>query len=217
MTSIAGNRVVLTPCCRAFCLEVAYRSINYSAQEFWTDGEATNSLAPTDCGLRRCACGSHYVLAELEWGDRIDGDKYMGRELAHAHRVSDDALEHILFAGTSLSRPTEIATRRRLWRLLNHEYRARYRKAKEREKAAIPPYAPSTQQIENMEHLLALLDDDVSLNALECAELLRELGRFSEADAMLVNANDEERVEAVGKLLEQLIKDRIVAPIRYRL
>jgi hypothetical protein len=71
MTSIAGNRVVCTPCCRAFCLEIAYRSINYSAEEFWTDCEATHSLAPTDCGLRRCECGSYYVLGELEWGDRI--------------------------------------------------------------------------------------------------------------------------------------------------
>ena len=217
MTSIAGNRVVRTPCCRAFCLEVAYRSINYSAQEFWTDGEATHSLAPTDCGLRRCVCGSYYVLGELEWGDRIEDHNYMGRELKRALRVSDDALEEILCTRSSLSRPTEIATRRRLWRLLNHEYRLRYRKAKEQDKHAIPAYAPSTQQIENMEHLLELLGNDLSRNALECAELLRELGRFGEAHAMLFNVNDDELVEPVGKLLELLIKDRIAAPIRYRL
>lgn len=217
MTSTAGFRVAQTPCCVTFCLEVAYRSINYSAQEHWTDGEATNSLAPTDCGLRHCKCGSYYVLAEVEWGDRVDGDTYMGKVLARGSRVSDVALAPILAQNAPLSRLTEIAVRRRLWRHLNHDYRARYRVARQQDKNAIPEFQLSISQVENMEQLLSLLMQDLPNSALECTELNRELSRFGDAQKVLDSADADDLRSPVGKLLSVLIRDEIAALIRYRL
>lgn len=217
MTSTAGFRVAQTPCCKNLCLEVAYRSINYSAQEHWTDGEATNSLAPTDCGLRCCKCGSHYVLSEVVWGDRLDGDSYMGKVLSRGILVSDAALEPVLNQDARLSRLTEIAVRRRLWRHLNQDYRARYRIARHQDKNAIPQFQPSTGQIKNMELLLSLLIQDLPTSALECTELNRELGRFTDAQKFLDGADQDDLHSPVGKLLGLLIRDGIAAPVRYRL
>lgn len=36
------------------------------ANEHWTDGRAVGSLSPTDGGLRRCTCGSYFLLSQSE-------------------------------------------------------------------------------------------------------------------------------------------------------
>jgi len=66
MTRIVGTRLVSTPCCNAVFAMPAYGSINFSAQEFWTDGPTFQSLFNNDGGLRRCTCGAYYRLSETE-------------------------------------------------------------------------------------------------------------------------------------------------------
>lgn len=83
-----------------------------------------------------------------------------------------------------------------------------------------PPYQPSELQDQNMERLLELilekLHEPYGPDMLEVAELFRELGRFEEAlDALKQCPADD--IGVPEKLMEQLINERIRAPIRYRI
>lgn len=66
MTRIAGNSIIEAPCCGAQLVTPQYGSINFSAREYWTDGQTVHGLSPLDGGLRRCACGSYFLLRQAE-------------------------------------------------------------------------------------------------------------------------------------------------------
>lgn len=66
MTRIAGTYIVRTPCCGRSYGTTAYASINYSAWEYWTDGQDYMGLAPPMDGLRGCSCGSFFLLERTQ-------------------------------------------------------------------------------------------------------------------------------------------------------
>lgn len=66
MTRISGHQVIRAPCCDARLTTTAFASLNFMAHEHWTDGRAVGSLSPTDGGLRRCTCGSYFLLSKSE-------------------------------------------------------------------------------------------------------------------------------------------------------
>jgi hypothetical protein len=63
MTRISGEKIIETACCGAEFRTPAYSSINLSALERWTDGRVVGSLFDNGGGLRRCTCGSYYLLS----------------------------------------------------------------------------------------------------------------------------------------------------------
>ena len=66
MTRISGHQVIKAPCCGARLSTTAFASLNFMAHEHWTDGRDVGSLSPTDGGLRRCSCGSYFLLSQSE-------------------------------------------------------------------------------------------------------------------------------------------------------
>jgi tetratricopeptide (TPR) repeat protein len=85
---------------------------------------------------------------------------------------------------------------------------------------SVPPYQPSELQIRNMERLLELilqkLHEPYGPDMLEVAELYRELGRFEKA----LDALKQCPVDDIGvpeKLMERLINERQLAPMRYKI
>jgi hypothetical protein len=85
---------------------------------------------------------------------------------------------------------------------------------------SVPPYQPSELQVQNMERLLELIlektHEPYGPDMLEVAELYRELGRFGEAADALKQC-PADHVGVPEKLMESLINDGHIAPIRYRL
>ncbi len=88
-----------------------------------------------------------------------------------------------------------------------------------------PPFEPSGEQPGNLRRLAEMLGTgaeqagsfaEEAASALELAELYREQGRFEEAEAAL-GGLDAEEAGTVGKLLADLIRERLAAPVRYRL
>ena len=80
MTSVSGRNVVAAPCCQTLYTTPAYRSINLSASEFWTDGQRVHGLYPNDGGLRSCNCGAYFLLKDAEKVDFIPEAKPIAPE-----------------------------------------------------------------------------------------------------------------------------------------
>jgi len=57
---------VQAPCCDAEYRTNIYTSINFTAYEYWTDGQNVNSLFPSDGGLRFCTCGQYFLLQNCD-------------------------------------------------------------------------------------------------------------------------------------------------------
>lgn len=66
MTRIVGHQVIKTLCCGVRLSTTAFASINFIANEYWTDGRVAGNLYPTDGGLRRCICGSFFLISKCE-------------------------------------------------------------------------------------------------------------------------------------------------------
>lgn len=88
-----------------------------------------------------------------------------------------------------------------------------------------PPLEPSSEQLANLQRLAEVLRSGAeptsglaaaSNFALELAELYREQGRFGEAEAALSGV-DAREAGSVGRLMADLIRERLTAPVRYRL
>ncbi len=83
----------------------------------------------------------------------------------------------------------------------------------------VPPFEPSEAQRDNMVRLADLLARRHAAgevgHALVLAELLRELGRFESAGAVMAGVNEADNPVTMG-LLNRLIRERLSAPCRYR-
>jgi hypothetical protein len=82
-----------------------------------------------------------------------------------------------------------------------------------------PPFEPTDEQLRNMERLGEVLQAwcDASRQgySLDLAELYREQSRFEEAALMMAGVAGK-RPDATVKLMNELISEKVSAPIRYR-
>lgn len=234
-------RCVAAPCCGAKYSLPSYSSINFSAQEYWSDGWREGSLFPNDEGLRKCNCGRYILLDELT--ELIDTS---GHDIPQPAVVTDEQLDTCL--DSMLSDQVEIAARLTLWRVLNHPYRLRYRQHRSdeddrlrvdwessrqrrwmdyfrrRSADAMPKHAERTlpefvctqEQFINMKRLCVLLGEkrsplDVG-NILQLAELHRQLGHFGQV-AILLDGCRAVSGNEHGALLRALAEAKVNAPV----
>jgi len=123
MTSISRYYIITSPCCGARFTAPRYASMNYSAHEYWTDGQRVRSLAPTDGGLRQCDCGAYFLMRNaIEMFGISQEEKQV---MESAFQVDDEKLSSLL--ARPLNEDIEIVVRRRYWRYLNDPYREIYR------------------------------------------------------------------------------------------
>lgn len=130
MTSISGNSLIATPCCRAIYAKVRFSSMNFSASAYWTDGKRENSLMPNDGGLRKCECGKFFLINEC-----INLEIDAGENPKYPLTVLESELLSVIQSSTSLE--MELVARRAYWMYLNNEYRERYKLHRDAEEAAI--------------------------------------------------------------------------------
>ena len=128
MTRVTGHTLIASPCCRTLYKRVRYSSMNFSAFEFWTDGWRDGALMPLDGGLRRCQCGSFFLLREA-----IDMDLPASEETPFPEHVKDSDLPTAI--ANASTQALAIVARRNYWRALNHPYREKYRAHRDLEMA----------------------------------------------------------------------------------
>ena len=247
MTSIAGYNIAAAPCCRKIYRTLRYRSINFSAREYWTDGHAEGRLMPGGFGLRKCVCGAFYLGSELiDLGEADDSD------LDFPSNVQPEDLPNAI--AQARNPEVELAARLEYWQDLNHAYRQSYRAHRDAEEAAnkaawdlanpdprslwqklrkvpapayarskdspftYPPFEPSSVQQDNMRALLELLN-----NADKRRAYLQEVVELHrelgefEEAAKALAEYEENDQGTTSKLLDDLVKKEETAPIRYRM
>ena len=129
MTIISGVRILAAPCCGARYAAPRYRSMNFMAFEYWTDGWREGSLMPNDEGLRRCMCGQFILLKEL-----VEIETAETSDLPRIDRVPEEQLAACIAAADR--EELEVAARIECWHYLNHPYRQRYRNHRDAEEEA---------------------------------------------------------------------------------
>lgn len=80
MTRCSGSRLIMTPCCGKLFSTPIYSSINFSANEHWTDGKVVGGLFNNGDGLRRCDCGEVFLLSDAKQVGTIPKDKQQARD-----------------------------------------------------------------------------------------------------------------------------------------
>lgn len=192
MTRVAGFRQVRVPCCGKVYIRPNYRSMNFMADENWTDGWREASLMPNDTGLRRCQCGQFLLMRETEsLGMAEHTEELSPLPLPQPHELGQ-------CIASNPAPAIEIAARTELWWHHNHAYRHGYRAHRAAEEQAtrqaweaahpdqrtlwdklqgkpapqyhrprnapftIPPFVPTKEQLQNMQQLCALLEQEGS-------------------------------------------------------
>lgn len=245
MTRIAGYYLKISPCCGATYSTPRYRSINFSAWEYWTDGYRDGSLMPGGHGLRKCKCGNFFLLSELQEIAQVEETDVPYPE----HVAPDELPQAITQARTS---DIELAARLCYWEHLNHSYRERYRAHRNAEEASTkaawdaanpdnrtwwqrlrkvsppqykrpkgspftyPTFEPTPTQRENMLALLKLLQKQEYLDHETLAELHRELGQYEEAERELQLLTKDDQSHATC-VIAQLVKEKQPVPMRFRM
>lgn len=246
MTSIAGYNLNAAPCCGAHFRSLQYRSINFMAEEHWTDGYRHRTLMPNDHGLRRCQCGAFFLMNELkDLGETED------TETPFADKVKPEDLPHAIDKARSLA--IEHAARLTYWQELNHPYRELYRAHRAAEEAATqaawlaqnaerrswwkkllpkkaatyvrpddspftyPPFVLSDAQRDNLQALLRMHEhEEHRLDGVICAELHRELGQFDQANEAIKELKQDDANQS-RRLIADLIQQRETAPMRFKM
>ena len=186
MTIISGVRLMRAPCCGRIFSFPNYRSMNFSAFEYWTDGWSDGALMPVGEGVRICTCGSLFLNRACTLVEVTEAS-----DIAYADWAGpDDFRKQIIDGG---DHDLMLAVRLDLWRHLNHPYRHEYRTHRDNEEAAIeaewqeanpdcrtwwdkllrkkppayrrpqdrpitfPPFCATAEQLENMAALTGLL------------------------------------------------------------
>lgn len=232
MTSFSSPSVHACPGCDVFFLRRRLRSFNFFGARDWSDG--VPSMWWRQEPLVRCsACAALFWLEDIEpvgimpdaprpigrfirawlrWrGDPqglLHSEEEWGRAMAswgqagYIGSVKFDDVMYVLARSKGISRARVLWLRKRIWWDLNDRYRTR------QDGSPIPdvPTWPQALERSNMEAILAMLreGDGHPTDMIEQGELLRELGRFDEAIAMLkaVPADGHSEVRAIK--IEQL-------------
>jgi hypothetical protein len=84
----------------------------------------------------------------------------------------------------------------------------------------VPPHNPTAAQLDNMKRLLSLIlegaEAPFKIDWLEVAELYREQGLFAQAEHALSRCNEDHQRVTRG-VVQRLVDDRSVGPVRYRI
>ena len=107
-----------------------------------------------------------------------------------------------------------IQARRLYWRHLNNQFRDEYRAYREIHKDSFPAYLPSQAQMDNMQHLVELLEGHDMVDELELGELYREMGQPLKARAKLAKVGEDDRKLCAMQL--KLLEIGYQGPARFK-
>lgn len=161
-------------------------------------------------------CIERAVDEEMKIAARLEYWRYLNHEYRERYRQHRDAEEANIKVEWEAANPDN----RSWWAKLRRVQPPAYRRPAN-SPFTYPPFEPTAEQLENMAHLTKLLIywGDASGGGkyiLQLAELYREQGLFQKAESMIQKVADD-AVDVTSRLIARLIKEKDMAPMRYRM
>jgi len=215
---IPGPQIVIAcPECGALAVRGTLVSGNTFGEIVWTDVKRVAPMLPRPPHVVRCGqCAACYWLDDAKkvgemsvWQDDLETTPAEWREAPSVEEPDLPTYYAALEAGLAVDPDEERNLRILTWWRSNDPYRRR-------KSAPNPVGLEQTERAVNMRALLALLDLTDDENQLMAAEILRELGRWSEAEAILDQLTTPE-LSAPVEQLQRLCRNRDWTVNRYRL
>lgn len=196
--------------CQNLISAATIASGNTFGAKFWTDGVMHASMSPTTPQVIKCPhCSSIKVLQLLEHVGETEQPREFGfylnnpealnqkvnwyEEAKHFEMVNFEELINLL-ATIKLQPEVERIARFQAWRAGNDARRNS------------DTTNPLKQvEIRNLERLLSLLNEPHDFSDLVKVEVLRNLGRFDEAESAFIAANFDHKEEDTAKFILELI------------
>ena len=158
-------------------------------------------------------------IAEAHSEDMVVAARMMyWRHLNHLYRQSYRQHRDMEEAATRLAWKTANPDRRTWWDKVCRRKAPSYKRPPS-SPFTYPAFFPTDEQLENMEQLSTILHGSHAMRpgyTMALAELYREQGRFDEAE-QVIQSLDIEKSDVTGTLIAKLIRDKEMAPIRYRM
>ena len=206
--------------CAGLIAQHTIASGNTFGARFWTDGKREAPMLPDQPWLVKCPhCAALLWITELEEVGKVDwwgaGRDSFGDASTYDTPTLDD---YLALAGAGVAdAEKERYVRLRAWWAGNDARRTgtfRAKLAGERPGDREVPATPA--ETGNLSALAGLLDGSDEGDLLMKAEVMRELGRFDEARALLARVTDgglAKAREIIGRLVEQ--GDRTVREMKF--
>jgi hypothetical protein len=165
------------------------KSGNTFGLRLWSDGFQHAPMLVDPPPIVQCgACTRCFFLN----GARRIGDS--DEALPNVREPSEAAYYDALRSGMAQNREQERLLRTRAW------WRSNDSRRHPPDPAAAGALDPSDERLENLRALLTLLDDGEDSDCVTKGEILRELGRWAEAEAMLDRVQAPEHASIVEQL-----------------
>ena len=153
---------------------------------------------------------------DLEVAARLEYWRHLNHLYRQQYRRHRDAEEAATKAAWEAANPD----RRTWWDKLRRRKAPRYSRPPD-SPFTHPAFEPSDEQLQNMKRLSSILlawgsESRRGHDALALSELLREQGRFDEAEVIILTLQDDDE-EGTSYLISKLIKEKQSAPSRYRM
>lgn len=162
------------------------------------------------------SCVDEADIAEIEVAVRLGYWRYLNHPYRQKYREHREAEEAATSVEWDAANPDRRTSWDKLWR-----WKPRNFIWPQNRPFTYPVFEPSDNQYRNMErlsHILLILGpkSQHGYDPLMLAELLREQGRFNEAQRVIL-AIDMKEEGVTGEVISKLIEERQQAPMRYRI
>lgn len=225
------DQIIACPSCKTLAKYATLLSGNTFGARVWTDGKQEAPMLPQPPPVVKCRhCAACFWLVDAEpvgeldlWGadplepatgwpaavDHPLSAPPTWRAAEYVEELSEADYYAAIRAGLAKGPKQERALRIFAWWRGNEPYR-------DGEDLFSSPPPPQAGRDENLRRLLPLLDGDTDSDRIMRGEVLRELGRWSEAEAALLRIESPDFAPAVAQILALCrAQDRAVRELRF--
>lgn len=203
------DNVLECPECKAPIIIFTLLSGNTVDARTWTDGKMIAPMFPQPPALTRCSECSHYfwlkdakVLGEIPlWGPELENIPESWKKAARVRDLTESESLEALRTGAAHNRDQELYLRTCAWWAANDPLRSQNPDAGNSLQMTRSPETTA-----NLRQLQDILEPENHFERLLKAEVMRELGQFSDAVALL-QAEFPEALRKTAALIRELAQN----------
>lgn len=196
--------------CAGLISESTIASGNTFGAKFWTDGVMHAPMLPVTPQLAKCPrCSSIVFLRNLELLEEVEFLRPFEFHIDEPNAKPAEVKQHLTAKRYELPNFSELINHVKNKKLSSQvECIARvqaWRAGNDARRNSDTPKPLNEEETRNLEQLLSLLDEPHDFSDLVKVEVLRNLGRFDEAETAFIAANFDHKEEDTAQFILELI------------